>query len=110
MAGTQLRYDNVHCTWLKLVRLAGITALSESCRARSHDLRHRFGATVPYGSLRSPRPTPTRQWSTRSGHPGEEVGRSQPVPTRSAAAEFSTTLSTYVHPLIRPAPFVTAGR
>lgn len=51
-------------------------------------LTDKLGATVPYGSLRSPRPTPTRRWSTRSGHPGEEVGRSQPVPTRPAAAEF----------------------
>jgi integrase/recombinase XerD len=44
--GTRLRYDNVHCTWLKLVRLAGLTALSQSCRPRPHDLRHRFAVNT----------------------------------------------------------------
>jgi integrase/recombinase XerD len=48
-AGTRLRYDGVHWTWLKLVRLAGLEALSESCRPRPHDLRHRFAVTTLVG-------------------------------------------------------------
>ena len=48
-AGTRLRYDGVHWTWLKLVRLAGLEALSESCRPRPHDLRHRFAVTTLIG-------------------------------------------------------------
>ena len=39
----------MHWTWLKLVRLAGLEALSESCRPRPHDLRHRFAVTTLIG-------------------------------------------------------------
>jgi integrase/recombinase XerD len=40
--GTRLRYDNVSVTFAKLVRRAGLTARSASCRPRPHDLRHTF--------------------------------------------------------------------
>jgi integrase len=41
-AGTRLLYCNVHVTWLKLVRRAGLKPRSTSCRPRPHDLRHSF--------------------------------------------------------------------
>jgi integrase/recombinase XerD len=41
-AGTRLLYYNVGQTFLKLVRRAGLTARSGSCRPRPHDLRHTF--------------------------------------------------------------------
>lgn len=39
-AGTRLLYCNVHNTFQRLVKLAGITPRSTSCRPRIHDLRH----------------------------------------------------------------------
>jgi integrase/recombinase XerD len=39
-AGTRLLYCNVHATFQKLVRQAGIESRSSSCRPRIHDLRH----------------------------------------------------------------------
>lgn len=42
LAGTRLRYCNVHHTFQRLVRLAGLTPRSSSCRPRIHDLRHSF--------------------------------------------------------------------
>lgn len=48
-AGKRLRYDGVHATWLKLVRLAGLVPLSAACRPRPHDLRHRFAVTTLLG-------------------------------------------------------------
>jgi integrase len=42
LAGTRLRYCNVHHAFHRLVRLAGLTPRSESCRPRIHDLRHSF--------------------------------------------------------------------
>lgn len=41
-AGTRLLYCNVHATWRKLVRAAGLQARSPRCRPRPHDLRHSF--------------------------------------------------------------------
>jgi integrase len=41
-AGTRLIYCNVHNTFHRLVRLAGLTPRSSSCRPRIHDLRHTF--------------------------------------------------------------------
>jgi integrase len=41
-AGTRLIYCNVHATWRKLVRTAGLQARSPHCRPRPHDLRHSF--------------------------------------------------------------------
>jgi integrase len=42
LAGTRLRYCNVHHAFHRLVRLAGLTPRSPSCRPRIHDLRHSF--------------------------------------------------------------------
>jgi integrase len=42
LAGTRLRYCNVHHAFHRLVRLAGLTPRSASCRPRIHDLRHSF--------------------------------------------------------------------
>lgn len=41
-AGTRLLYCNVHHAFRRLVRLAGLTPRSASCRPRIHDLRHSF--------------------------------------------------------------------
>lgn len=41
-AGTRLIYCNVHHAFHRLVRMAGITPRSASCRPRIHDLRHTF--------------------------------------------------------------------
>lgn len=41
-AGTRLIYCNVHNAFHRLVRLAGLTPRSSSCRPRVHDLRHTF--------------------------------------------------------------------
>jgi len=42
LAGTRLRYCNIHWTFHRLVRLAGLTPRSATCRPRIHDLRHSF--------------------------------------------------------------------
>lgn len=42
LAGTRLRYCNVQHAFHRLVRLAGLTPRSPSCRPRIHDLRHSF--------------------------------------------------------------------
>jgi integrase len=42
LAGTRLRYCNVHHAFHRLVRLAGLEPRSRSCRPRIHDLRHSF--------------------------------------------------------------------
>lgn len=42
LAGTRLRYCNVHHAFHRLVRLAGLEPRSSSCRPRIHDLRHSF--------------------------------------------------------------------
>ncbi|MGH3472927.1 MAG: tyrosine-type recombinase/integrase [Nocardioidaceae bacterium] len=41
-AGTRLLYCNIHNTFHRLVKLAGLTPRSTSCRPRIHDLRHSF--------------------------------------------------------------------
>ena len=41
-AGTRLLYCNVHHTFHRLIRLAGLRPRSASCRPRIHDLRHTF--------------------------------------------------------------------
>jgi integrase len=45
-AGTRLLYCNVHNAFHRLVRLAGLTPRSGSCRPRIHDLRHSFAVTA----------------------------------------------------------------
>ncbi len=42
LAGTRLLYCNVHHAFHRLVKLAGLTPRSASCRPRIHDLRHSF--------------------------------------------------------------------
>ena len=42
VAGTRIRYDNFHQTWLGLVRRVGLKARSATCRPRPHDIRHSF--------------------------------------------------------------------
>jgi integrase len=42
LAGTRLRYCNVHHAFQQLVRVAGLRPRSTSCRPRIHDLRHSF--------------------------------------------------------------------
>jgi integrase len=51
-AGTRLLYQNVHRTWLDLVRRAGLRPCSGSCRPRPHDLRHRFAVRTLLGWYR----------------------------------------------------------
>jgi integrase len=41
-AGSRLRYDNTHLSWLGLVRSAELQPRSATCRPRPHDLRHSF--------------------------------------------------------------------
>src|SRR5262249_50423843 len=41
-AGTRLLYCNVHSTFQRLARQAGLQPRSASCRPRIHDLRHSF--------------------------------------------------------------------
>jgi integrase len=41
-AGTRLLYCNIHWTFHRLVRRAGLTPRSTRCRPRIHDLRHSF--------------------------------------------------------------------
>jgi integrase/recombinase XerD len=43
--GTRLLYCNVHATFHRLVKLAGLTPHSGACRPRIHDLRHSFAVT-----------------------------------------------------------------
>ena len=45
-AGTRLLYCNVHHTFHRLVRQAGLTPRSSSCRPRIHDLRHSFAVAA----------------------------------------------------------------
>jgi integrase/recombinase XerD len=45
-AGTRLGYNNVWRTFHRLVRQAGLTARSASCRPRIHDLRHSFAVAT----------------------------------------------------------------
>jgi integrase len=45
-AGTRLIYGNVHHAFHRLVRLAGLTPRSGSCRPRIHDLRHSFAVAA----------------------------------------------------------------
>jgi integrase len=49
LAGTRLRYDGFHLTFLGLVREAGITPRSATCRPRPHDLRHTFAVSTLIG-------------------------------------------------------------
>jgi integrase len=52
LAGTRLRYDNFHLGFLGLVREAGLTPRSPTCRPRPHDLRHSFAVSTLVGWYR----------------------------------------------------------
>lgn len=52
-AGTRLRYCNVHWTFLRLVREAGLTPRSTTCRPRPHDLRHSFAVKTILDAYRA---------------------------------------------------------
>jgi integrase len=68
--GTQLHYSEVVRTFHKLVRRAGITARSASCRPRLHDFRHSFAVRILLDWYRNGIDTPTRLplLSTYLGH------------------------------------------
>jgi integrase len=51
--GSRLLYDSVHRTFRRLVRNAGLTARSASCRPRLHDLRHTFAVRTLLDAYRS---------------------------------------------------------
>jgi integrase len=46
IAGTHLRYCNVHWTFQRLVHIAGLAPRSAPCRPRLHDLRHSFAVNA----------------------------------------------------------------
>src|SRR6266542_1166368 len=52
LAGTRLLYCNVHLAFLGLVRAAGLTPRSPTCRPRPHDLRHTFAVSTLIGWYR----------------------------------------------------------
>lgn len=68
--GSRLIYKNVHYTFHRLVGQAGLPALSERCRPRIHDLRHRFAVATLLGWYRSGADVDARlpQLSTYLGH------------------------------------------
>jgi integrase len=70
LAGTRLRYCNVHWTFHRLVRQAGLTPRSTTCRPRIHDLRHRFAVCTLLDAYRSGADAQTRlhRLSTYLGH------------------------------------------
>ena len=51
--GTRLIYCNVHWTFLKLVRFAGLKPRSAACRPRLHDLRHTFAVSTMLDAYRN---------------------------------------------------------
>jgi integrase/recombinase XerD len=53
MAGTRLLYCNVHGTFLRLVRQAGLKPRSKACRPRLHDLRHSFAVRTVVDAYRT---------------------------------------------------------
>jgi integrase len=68
--GTRLRYNNVSVTFATLVRRAGLTARSASCRPRPHDLRHTFAVQTLLDWYRDGADIPARLplLSTYLGH------------------------------------------
>jgi integrase len=70
LAGTRLLYCNVHHAFHRLVRLAGLTPRSLSCRPRIHDLRHSFAVASMLDAYRAGEDGQTRLTllSTWLGH------------------------------------------
>ncbi|MGH8991391.1 MAG: tyrosine-type recombinase/integrase [Acidimicrobiia bacterium] len=69
-AGTRLLYCNVHLAFLGMVRDAGLTARSATCRPRPHDLRHSFAVSTLVRWYRDGEDVQARlpQLSTYLGH------------------------------------------
>jgi integrase len=69
-AGTRLLYCNVHLAFLGLVRDAGLTPRSATCRPRPHDLRHSFAVSTLIGWYRDGEDVEARlpHLSTYLGH------------------------------------------
>lgn len=53
LAGTRLRYCNVHATFRQLRGRAGLKPRSRSCRPRLHDLRHTFAVRAVLDAYRA---------------------------------------------------------
>ena len=70
LAGTRLLYCNVQHAFHRLVRLAGLTPRSPSCRPRIHDLRHSFAVASMLDAYRAGEDGQTRLTllSTWLGH------------------------------------------
>jgi integrase len=70
LAGTRLLYCNVQHAFHRLVRLAGLTPRSRSCRPRIHDLRHSFAVSSMLDAYRAGEDGQTRLTllSTWLGH------------------------------------------
>jgi integrase len=70
LAGTRLLYCNVHLCFQRLVREAGLTPRSLTCRPRPHDLRHTFAVSTLIGWYRDGREVEPRmpRLSTFLGH------------------------------------------
>jgi integrase len=65
-----MRYCNVQWTFHRLVRRAGLTPRSATCRPRIHDLRHRFAVRTLLEAYRSGEDAQIRlqRLSTYLGH------------------------------------------
>jgi len=69
-AGTRLLYSSVHLAFLGMVRDAGLTPRSATCRPRPHDLRHSFAVSTLIGWYRDGQDVQARlpHLSTYLGH------------------------------------------
>lgn len=97
-AGTRLIYCNVHSTFHRLVRLAGLTPRSATCRPRIHDLRHSFAVQAMLNAYAAGQDGQTRLTllSTWLGHvhPGSTYWYLSASPELMAAA--GQRLDTYL--------------
>ena len=100
LAGTRLRYDNVHLAWLELVRQAGLTPRPGGCRPRPHDLRHGFATNTVLDWYRSGVDVDSRMplLSTYLGH----IDPAATYWYLSAAPELLALAADRLEPLQRP--------
>jgi integrase len=61
VTGTRLIYQNVHFTFHKITKQAGLRPRSAACRPRIHDLRHTFAVTTQMGRIASDATFPGRR-------------------------------------------------
>jgi integrase len=105
-AGTRLIYCNVHSTFHRLVRLAGLTPRSASCRPRIHDLRHTFAVRAMLDAYAAGEDGQTRLTllSTWLGHvhPGSTYWYLSASPELMAAAGQRLEAHLAAHPAGRP--------